>query len=659
MFPKDTGRMDSMIRKYPSLCSPIEIGNVTLRNRIISAPMAFPDITAAGHVTKEAAAFYELRAKGGAAAVTLSECIVHIKTGMSHSRHINLQSEGVLAGLTEAARSIKRHGAIANVELSHGGKYAGVDLAKEAHGVQLRYGPSAEAMPDGSVVEEMPRELIREIIDAFGHGAALVKRAGFDMILVHGGHGWLIQQFLSPASNRRKDEYGGSLEGRSRFALDVLDSIRAATGPGFPIEFRMSAEEHIPGGYGLNEAIQFAKLIENKIDLLHVSTGSHENSFSRTHPSMFMERGCNVHLAAEIKKHVRIPVACIGALNEPAQMEEIIAAGRADVIEMARALLADPFLPRKVMTGRDEEIVRCIRCFTCLAERVHTQTRICSVNPVIGREYESRFALPASKPKKVLVAGGGPGGMKAAVTAAERGHRVILCEKSGELGGALKFAKFIPFKKDLYGLVRNLEIEMKRVGVEVRFNTEVTKELAEQESPDVLVLAVGAAPLVPPIPGIDNPKAVPAGDLSDKGVVIGRKAVILGGGLTGCESAVHLAKEGRDVTLVEMTGDVAVDANIRQRPILLEMLGELRVKIETGMKGIEVTDAGLVCLDEEGNRRLFEADTIVIAVGTSPLREVANRLLDAALEVVQVGDCVKPQKVTEALYRGYHAGLDI
>lgn len=648
-----------MIRKYPNLCSPLKIGNIILRNRMVSAPMAFPDITPEGHVTKEAVAFYELRAKGGAAAVTLSECIVHIRTGMSHSRHINLQDEGVLAGLTEAARSIKRHGAIANIELSHGGKYAGVDLAKGAQGARLRYGPSAETLSDGSRVEEMPRELIREIVESFGSGAALVKRAGFDMLLVHGGHGWLIQQFLSPASNRRKDEYGGSIENRARLALEVLDSIRLATGPGFPIEFRMSAEEYIPGGYGINEAVQFAGLIEKKIDLLHVSTGSHENSFSRTHPTMFMRRGCNVHLAAEIKRHVGIPVACIGGLNEPAQMEEIIASGQADVVEMARALLADPFLPGKVMTGRDEEIVRCIRCFTCLAERVHTQTRICSVNPIIGREYEGRFALPASGPKKVLVAGGGPGGMKAAVTAAGRGHRVILCEKSRELGGALKFAKSIPFKHDLYGLVRNLEIEMNKAGVEIRLNTEVTRDLAERESPDVLVLAVGAAPIVPPIPGIDNPNVVFANNLSDEDVVIGRKVVILGGGLAGCESAVHLSQEGREVTVVEMTGDAAMDANARQRPVLLEMLVGMNVKIETNMKGIEITGTGLVCRDKAGKERLFEADTIVIAAGLYPLTEVVTGLLDAAPEIVQVGDCVKPQKVTEALYRGYHAGLDI
>jgi 2,4-dienoyl-CoA reductase-like NADH-dependent reductase (Old Yellow Enzyme family)/thioredoxin reductase len=650
-----------MIRKYPNLCSPLKIGNVTLRNRMVSAPMAFPDITAEGYVTKEAAAFYELRAKGGAAAVTLSECIVHIKTGMSHSKHINLQDEGVLAGLTEAARSIKRHGALANVELSHGGKYAGVDLAKNLGGrTHVRYGPSAEMLPDGSKIEEMPKELIHEIVEAFGKGAALVKRAGFDMVFVHGGHGWLIQQFFSPASNKRTDEYGGdTIENRARFALEVLDSIRAAVGPGFPIEFRMSGEEHIPGGYNVDDAIQFAKLLESKIDLLHVSTGAHENSFAITHPSMFVERGCHVHLAETIKKHVKVPVACVGALNEPEQMEEIIASGKADVVEMARALLADPFLPRKVMLGHDDEMVRCTRCFTCLAERVHTQTRICSINPIIGREYESRFALPASEPKKVLVAGGGPGGMKTAITAAQRGHKVILCEKSVELGGTLKCVRAISFKKDLYGLIKSLEAQMRKAGVEIRLNTEVTQQLVEREAPDVLVLAVGAAPIVPDIPGIHSPKVVLANNLSDEGIAVGKKVVILGGGLVGCESAVYLAQKGKDVTVVEMMKDVAVDANVRQRPILLNMLAKLRVKVETRMKGVKITGEGLVCTDKTGKENLFEANTVVCSVGQCALREVVDDLLDAAPEVVQVGDCIKPQKVTEALYRGYHAGLDI
>jgi pyruvate/2-oxoglutarate dehydrogenase complex dihydrolipoamide dehydrogenase (E3) component len=223
----------------------------------------------------------------------------------------------------------------------------------------------------------------------------------------------------------------------------------------------------------------------------------------------------------------------------------------------------------------------------------------------------------------------------------------------------LKSERAISFKKDLYGLIKSLEVQMRKAGVEIRLNAEVTQELVEHEAPDVLVLAVGAAPIVPPIPGMDSPKVVLANNLSNEGISVGKKVVILGGGLVGCESAVHLAQEGKDVTVVEMMKDVAVDANVRQRPILLDMLAKLHVKVETRMKGVKITDGGLVCTDETGKENLFEADTVVCSVGQRPLREVVNDLLDAAPEVIQVGDCVKPEKVTEALYRGYHAGLDI
>lgn len=648
-----------MNRKFPHLCSSIKIGGITLKNRMISAPMTYPDITPEGYITKETAAFYELRAQGGAAAVTVSEAVVHSATGKSHATHISLEGDGVLPGLTVAARAIKRHGAIASIELSHGGKYAAADkVDKSVTKDSVRYGPSAEVLASGAVIQEMPREMIREIVEAFGKGAALCKQAGFEMVLVHAGHGWLLQQFLSPASNKRTDEYGGCLENRARFTCEVLGRVRDAVGPEFPIELRMSANEYSEDGYGLDEAIEFAKLIEDKVNLLQVSTGTHEGCFDKTHPPMFAKRGCNVKYAAEIKKHVKVPVATLGALNDPEMMEEIIASGQADVVEMGRALLADPYLPKKVLLGKDEEIVHCIRCFTCMAERMVTGTRICALNPIIGREYESRFALPASTPKTVLVAGGGPGGMETAITAAQRGHNVILCEKTESLGGALRCERAIPFKKDLYSFIASKSLQMEQAGVEVRLNTEVTKELVEKEAPDVLVVAVGAEPIVPPIPGIDNPKVVVANKLSEHNVKIGPKVVVLGGGLVGCEAAVHLAQEGKNVTLIEMQNDVAMDANGRHRPILMDLLAEL-VKIKTGQRGARVTDEGLICVDESGTEETFPADTILCAVGQRSLRGVVNELLDAAPEVVQVGDCVRPQQVTDAVFRGYYAGLDI
>jgi 2,4-dienoyl-CoA reductase-like NADH-dependent reductase (Old Yellow Enzyme family)/NADPH-dependent 2,4-dienoyl-CoA reductase/sulfur reductase-like enzyme len=628
---------------------------------MLAAPMAYPDITAEGHFSEAAIAFYELRAKGGASVVCCSEGIVHAATGRSHTRMVNLQDEFVLAGLTDMARAIKRHGALASIEISHGGKFSGVDSLDKSS-IQkrnVRYGPSEETLPSGAEVKEMPPELIKEIIESFGAGAALCKRAGFDMILLHAGHGWLLHQFLSPASNKRRDEYGGSLEKRARLCVEVIDAIRAAVGPGFPIEIRLSAEEYTEGGNTFEETIEFAKMIENKIDLLQVSTGSSENSFDHTHPSMFYPRGCNVHFAAEMKKRVKVPVATLGALNDPAMMEEIIASGKADVVEMARALLADPELPRKVLHGRDEEIRRCIRCFTCHSERSHTQTRICSVNPIISKELEFFHAYPPTKPKKVIVAGGGPGGMQAAITAAGRGHDVTLYEKRNELGGALRCERNISFKEDFYDLARSKALELKLSGAKVITGVEFTKEIAEKEAPDVLVIAVGAEAVVPPIPGIDNPKVLIANDLSEAGVSIGQNVVILGGGLVGCEASVHLAMEGKSVTVVEMLPGVAVDANMRHGPILLAEMKKQGVSVSTGTKGLRITDEGLVALLETGEEKLFPADTVLVAVGQKPLRGTVDGLRDAAPEVALVGDCVRPEKVTEALRRGYYAGLDI
>jgi 2,4-dienoyl-CoA reductase-like NADH-dependent reductase (Old Yellow Enzyme family)/thioredoxin reductase len=611
--------------------------------------MGYPELTAEGLLTRDAIAFYELRAMGGAAVITVGEAVVHYATGKSHGRSINLQHPDVLAGLTNLARAIKRHGAAASIELAHGGKFSAVDrLPGERVRENVKYGPVDETLPDGSSVIQMPREVIKEIVESYGRAAALVKRAGFDMLLVHGGHGWLIEQFYSPATNTRTDEYGGSRENRARLAIEILDSIRASVGKNFPVEFRMSAEESFEGGYRLDEAVEFARLIENRIDLLHVSAGSNEDSFYETHPSMFMERGCNVRFAEEIKKHVSIPVGAIGALNEPGMMEDIIRSGRADVVYMARALLADPELPRKIIQNRTDEILKCVRCFTCLAERMQTQTRICAVNPLIGREYEGIFGRPLTSSKKVLVAGGGVGGMETAITAASRGHRVILCEKSSVLGGALNAEKRIPFKKDVFDIISTLKRRLELSGAEIRLNTEVTAEYVRREEPDVLIVAVGAEPYMP----IKGKNVISAGDIDT--AEIGKTVVVLGGGLVGCETAVYLAMKGHEVTLAEMTDRVAADANARQRPALMEKLNAL-CRVVTGVKGLYADEYGLVC----ENGVALKAETVIIAAGMRPLHETVDMLRNTAPEVRFVGDCIKAANIREAIFSGYHAGMDI
>ena len=648
-----------MKTQFPHLCQPITLGRVTFRNRMFSAPMGGTDITADCSVGPRTPGFYELRAKGGAAAVTASELVVHPQTDASHMFHINLTTPGNLAGWTFLADAVARHGAVPSVELSHSGQYAGTYLVdKDKKKSLTQFGPSDWVRPDGIPVKALTKEQIADIVKSYGEAATLAKRVGFQMVMVHGGHGWLVNQFLSPAFNHRTDEYGGSFENRLRFAREVLTEVRKAVGPGFPIEFRMSGAELFDGGYTLEDGVKIAQGVEDLVDLIHVSAGSYQFGFFTTHLPMFAPHGNNVYLAAEIKKHVHKPVATIGALNDPAQMEEIIASGKADVVEMARALLADPFLPNKVMAGQEDEIVRCLRCFTCMAERPTTGTRRCTVNPLIGRECEGTDVLPAARKKKVVVAGGGVGGMKAAITAAQRGHQVILLEKTGELGGILKSEQALPFKYEMYQLGLTFARQMEKEGVEVRLNTPATPELLEQLAPDALILAVGSSPIVPPLPGIDGDNVVVVNNYYLEKEKVADTVVVLGGGLAGCECAVHLGMEGKQVHLVEMRDSLAVDCNIRHRPILMQQVDKYTT-VHTGLQGLRVTEEGLVCKDGEGKEVLIPGKTVICAVGQRSNRDTVNELRGCAPFVREIGDCARVSNITNAVYQGYHAALDI
>ena len=648
-----------MERKYPHLCSPITIGRVTFRNRMFSAPMGGTDITNDGCIGPKSTAFYELRAKGGAAAVTVSECMVHPATDGSHAYHLDESILNSLACATYTADAIRRHGAMPSLELSHSGMYAGTYMTDKTRQHEMhQWGPSDTTRPDGVSVKALSQEQIADIVKAYGHVAGLARRAGFEMLMIHGGHGWLLNQFLSPYFNHRTDAYGGSLENRCRFAVEVLQAVRAAVGPGFPIEVRMSGSALFEGGYDLAEGCRIAQQIEPYIDLLHVSAGTYQRGFGDTHPSMFKPHGCNVYLAAEIKKHVKVPVATIGGLNDPAQMEEIIASGQADVVYMARALLADPFLPRKVTENRDGEIVRCLRCFTCMAERAATATRRCTVNTLIGRELEGDEIPPAPVKKKVLVAGGGPGGLYAAYTAARRGHRVLLCEKEGELGGILKSEQALPFKREMYELAGTYAKLAQDAGVEIRLNTPVTPELAAAEAPDALIIAVGSAPLVPPIPGLDGDNVVLVNHYYKEKDKVADDVVVFGGGLAGCECAIHLGMEGKRVHLVEMRDTLAPDANVRHRPLLLKEI-EKYVTVHTGCKGLEVRPDGILCETKDGAQVLVPGTSVICALGQRSRTADVDALRDAAPFVRVIGDAAKVSTITNAVYWGYHAALDI
>ena len=647
-------------KRYPHLFEPIRIGNIRLKNRIIAAPTSPSMMTAEGHMTPEMAAYLEEKAKGGVAVVTYGESIVHSATGKSHNKQLQLDSFGVKQMLKEATCMIHNAGAYANIQLSHGGKYGGLASVGGDIGVaEKAYGPSHEMTPQGEVFE-MPKELIHEIIASYGKAAKLCKDCGFDMIQVHAAHGWLFSQFLSPVQNQRTDEFGGSLENRARFLMMALDEVRKAVGPRFPIECRISGDDMADNGLNMDECVEVAKLIEDKVDLFQVSCGNHEDPemFCRTHPSSFFPRGVNVYLAANIKKNVSKPVACVGSLNDPAQMERIIASGEADIVEIGRALLADPYLPSKALADRADDITPCLRCYECFGETSKSEMVKCTVNPIMGQQLKQKFGIPAPKEKKkVLVAGGGPGGMEAAITAALRGHDVTLVEKSGVLGGNLHPAGAAFFKEDIAKLCELLIRRTKNAGVKVVLDTEVTPEYVREFDPDFLVVAIGSNELRPPIRGIDGDNVIMAIDAELHPEKLGKKVAIMGGGLVGSEAAVSFCHEGHEVTIIEMKPAVAEEVNSFYRGGLLPQV-EKAATIYVNTKVCEIVSEG-VKVERDGEEFIINADSVVCALGFRAPYALVDSLADAADDYAIIGDCSNVGQIYQAISQGYYAALRI
>jgi 2,4-dienoyl-CoA reductase-like NADH-dependent reductase (Old Yellow Enzyme family)/thioredoxin reductase len=647
--------------KYTSLFEPIKLGGTLFRNRIFAAPTGFQDMDKDGLLPPEAAFYYERKAMGGAASVAVGECVVDSKYGKGAHYHICLDDPFSLHGLARVTDAVTRQGAVVTAELQHAGMYANRSLAVPG----IAYGP-VDYDDHGRRVYEMTEEFIEYTIGMYAKAARFAKQCGFGMVTVHGGHGWLISQFLSPTLNNRKDKWGGApIENRARLAVSILDAVRKAVGPGFPIEIRISGSECYPGGYELDEGIAFAKQLDGHADLIHVSAGSHEveEVFTVTHPSMFLEDGCNVKYAAEIKKHIKTPVATVGALGDPELMEEIIASGKADVVEIARGLLADPDIPLKARTGREREIRKCMRCLSCFSVLMNRGQFYCSINPESGREMEMRFDLPPARKKKVLIAGGGIAGMQAALTCAERGHEVILCEKSGRLGGTLRCEEQVPFKKKLDDYLNMQAEAIMNSGADVRLNTAVTPAYANEVHADVIISAMGAQPVVPNIHGINaafsgGMAVLAAEEAYVQPEKVGKRAVILGGGLVGVELGIYLAMLGKQVTIVEMLDEINDGGNFQHTKSLIVEMNRYAIQLNLSTKALEITEQGVRCA-APGGEQLFAADTVIYAVGQRPLSEEAAALRYCAPEFYQIGDCTAPKNIMSATSTAFTVARNI
>ncbi|HCI72989.1 MAG TPA: NADH:flavin oxidoreductase, partial [Lachnospiraceae bacterium] len=519
------------------------------------------------------------------------------------------------------------------------------------------WGVSDEDTPVGHV-KEMPRELILEIVKSYGDAAKLCQECGFDMVQVHAAHGWLFSQFLSPVENKRTDEFGGSLENRARFLMMALDEVRKAVGPRFPIECRISGDDLTDAGLDMDACVEVAKLIEDKVDLFQVSCGNHEDPamFCRTHPNAFFPRGVNVYLAANIKKHVSKPVACVGSLNDPAQMEEILRTGQADIVEIARGLVADPYLPSKALHDRADDITPCLRCYECFADTVTKESVKCSVNPTMGQQLDAKAGIPAAKQRKrVLIAGGGPAGMEAAITLAQRGHEVTLAEKSGKLGGNLHPAGAAFFKEDIRKLCRTLKNRVKRSGAAVVLNTEVTPEYVREFDPDTLIVAIGSNELRPPIKGMELPHVVMAIDAELHPEKLGKRVAIMGGGLVGGEAAIGFHHEGHEVSIIEMKPEVAMEVNSFYRGGLMPQIEKAAVSY-VNTKVLEIVPEG-VKVEKDGETFVIEADSVVCALGFRAPYAAVDALCAEVDESYIIGDCRNVGQIHHAINQGYYTAL--
>ncbi len=652
---------------FEALLQPLKIGALTAKNRIEAAPTLTCIAHADQSVSSELVEFYRVQAKGGAGIITVLETAIDADRAITQPTQLNLGTDFYIPALTSVAEVIKAGGALASIQLNHGGRQA----VSQLNGGRNPIGPSAmvgifteDRRRGEQVIEEMSLAMIDEVIDHFAAAAFRAKTAGFDMVMVHAGHGWLISQFISPAVNTRTDEYGGSLENRCRFGIRVIEAIRERCGADFPVEWRISASDLVPGGLEIADAVRYAQIMQDKVDLLQVSAGTIgvPHTYPYTHPSTYLPHGENLERAAEIKKAVRTPVGVVGAIVDLDEAGEWVAAGKVDFVALCRALIADPALPKKTFRGRKEDAIPCIRCNSCLIRGAHSLPVRCAVNPVAVREDYYRCVPPlAAKAKKVVVVGGGPAGMEAALVASSRGHSVTLFEREDRLGGNLLAAAGPDFKPDWKRFVDYILRQMDASKVDVRLGTEATLDRVRAEAPDEVVVAVGAEPVVPRVPGVDGPNVILAADVMQGAAVPGAAVVVAGDGGMGLEAALVMARQGKRVAIVELPGGSAGDqtVNFVDIVVLQDYLDEHGIRPRKGVVLKEIREGKVVVRDEQGQDSELEADAVVLAPELRARAEVVELFRDAASEVHIVGDCREPRILFNAIHEAFEVAIEI
>ena len=665
---------------YPHLFSPLKVRGVTIRNRVVSAPhscpfMLTPGVNGAFDYSEDGAFHFASIARGGAGIINTGHLGPDPRYLLGANRLLfdffsPMLRWHQIPSMRRMTDLIHAHGGIASFELNHGGIRSTPIEGNEVPG------PSYAELPNGNIVREIDEEEMDKICNYFADAAEIGLKGGFDMINVHAGHAWLPGQFFSPINNHRTDKYGGSIENRARFPKMIMQRIRDRIGPNVPLEMRFSGSELCKEGYTPDDAVELIKQFVGIVDIVQTTVGRLDVPESEvfTFPTQYAEHGVNVYLAKKVKEECPgIFVECIGGINEPEMAENIVKNGWADFVGMARSFIADPNWAIKAQHGHADDIRPCIRCVRCMDMNSQFCMNECTVNPRLLVFREQPNEIPFRK-KKIAVIGGGPAGMQAALDLVGKGHSVILYEKKGKLGGKLEFADHIPFKADV-GRFRDWQIRQvkKAEGIEVRLGTAVTPEMIKEQGFDAAVLAVGAPPLVPPIPGLRGKNVHNAIDIFGKEDTLGQKLVVIGGGAVGCEAAIHFAHLGKDVTVLEMKDDILADTVLQIEAFATRffMNHEWDVKLKNFMdvpenprihtyvktRCAEVGEGYVLAVNENGEELRFEADDVVLCAGSRPDKDLLEKFADCAEDVLTIGDALKPGSIHDATSTGYYTSL--
>jgi len=641
---------------YAKLFEPVKIGTMEVKNRFVMAPMVTNYCQSDGAVTDRFIAYHSARAKGGVGLIVVEATYVH-PCGKGFSNEVGIYKDDLVDGLRKLVNSVHEYGAKIAIQLYHSGRQSYTTVT----GTPL-IAPSPIACP---VCQGMPMEMtkqdIDDMIEAFGEGARRAKEAGCDAVEIHGAHGYLINQFLSAYSNTRTDEYGGSFEARAKFPLEVVKRVRETVGSDFPVLYRLSSVEHVPEGLTIEDTAEFSKmLVAHGIDAIHVSGGVYQSAAMIIQPAA-IPQGVYVDNAAAIREAIggQVPVIAVGRLKDPDMMAEIVETGKADMIALGRALLADEDLPAKLQAGKVTEIRKCIACNQgCIDRLFEDQDITCLGNPLVGREWQYDLGKKAAK-KRVVVIGGGPGGLEAARVAALRGHEVFLYETKSQLGGLLNCVVLAPYKDEFGELKDFLVNQMEKLGVHVSTGQAADEKVIDRVKPDVIIMATGSRPIVPPIPGIAHKNIKNAEEIL-AGAFFEKEVVIIGGGAVGCETAEFMTDRGANVTILEMLDDVANDVGLLEKALLMERLNEKGVKIETKTMVKEITGAGDIVVQRDGtDDTIKDINTIVLAAGYQPEKGMQALLEYKKIPFFKIGDCVDARKVMDAMYEAFVTAYEI